>query len=167
METGSNLVNESGETLDEIVSVVKNVTQIVGEISAASQEQSTGIEQVNRAILEMDEITQQNAALVEEVTAMVEVIVSGAMFVATVLFPVAAIGILLVYSWPTPLRITVLLWLSPIVIATIAPLIPGFDLFGRGYEPVNVLIVAEIGLLLSIARAHQRERLSTNQINIG
>lgn len=69
VETGSNLVNESGETLDEIVSVVKNVTQIVGEISAASQEQSTGIEQVNRAILEMDEITQQNAALVEEVTA--------------------------------------------------------------------------------------------------
>ena len=69
VETGSNLVNESGETLDEIVTVVKNVTQIVGEISMASQEQSTGIEQVNRAILEMDEITQQNAALVEEVTA--------------------------------------------------------------------------------------------------
>ncbi|MCZ6641077.1 MAG: methyl-accepting chemotaxis protein [Gammaproteobacteria bacterium] len=69
VETGSTLVNESGETLDEIVSVVTNVTQIVGEISTASQEQSTGIEQVNRAILEMDEITQQNAALVEEVTA--------------------------------------------------------------------------------------------------
>ncbi len=69
VETGSKLVNESGETLDEIVAVVTNVTQIVGEISTASQEQSSGIEQVNRAILEMDEITQQNAALVEEVTA--------------------------------------------------------------------------------------------------
>ena len=63
---GSNLVTQSGKTLEEIVNSVKRVTDIVSEISAASQEQSTGIDQVNKAILQMDETTQQNAALVEE-----------------------------------------------------------------------------------------------------
>lgn len=66
---GSSLVNQSGETLDEIVASVKKVTDIVAEISAASREQATGIEQVNRAIMQMDETTQQNAALVEEASA--------------------------------------------------------------------------------------------------
>jgi methyl-accepting chemotaxis protein I, serine sensor receptor len=51
------------------VQSVKRVTDIMGEISAASQEQSTGIEQVNRAVTQMDEVTQQNAALVEEAAA--------------------------------------------------------------------------------------------------
>ena len=69
VEEGSRLVNESGETLEEIVSAVKKVTDIVAEIAAASQEQSTGIEQVNKAILQMDDMTQQNAALVEEAAA--------------------------------------------------------------------------------------------------
>jgi len=69
VDEGSRLVNESGETLDEIVSGVKKVTDIVGEIAAASQEQSTGIEEVNKAIMQMDELTQQNAALVEEAAA--------------------------------------------------------------------------------------------------
>ena len=82
----------------------------------------------------------------------VETIVTICMIVATVLFPVAAIGIVLIYIWPTPRRSLTLLWLSPILIATIAQIIPGLDLLGRGYEPVNVLIVAEIGLLLIIAR---------------
>jgi methyl-accepting chemotaxis protein len=63
---GSDLVNQSGKTLEEIVASVKRVTDIVSEISAASQEQSSGIDQVNKAILQMDETTQQNAALVEE-----------------------------------------------------------------------------------------------------
>ena len=67
VEDGSQLVNESGERLAEIVQDVKKVTDIVGEIAAASQEQSSGIEEVNRAIHQMDELTQQNAALVEEV----------------------------------------------------------------------------------------------------
>ncbi|MEO0365595.1 MAG: methyl-accepting chemotaxis protein [Pseudomonadota bacterium] len=66
VEEGSRLVNESGNTLSEIVMGVKNVTDIVGEIAAASAEQSTGIQQVNNAITQMDELTQQNAALVEE-----------------------------------------------------------------------------------------------------
>lgn len=69
----------------------------------------------------------------------VEAIVAVCMIVATGLFPIAVIGTILVYIWRTQLRITTLLWLSPIVIATIAKLIPGFDLFGRGNEPVNVL----------------------------
>ena len=65
---GSELVNQSGKTLEEIVTAVKRVTDIIAEISAASQEQASGIDQVNKSILSMDETTQQNAALVEETT---------------------------------------------------------------------------------------------------
>jgi PAS domain S-box-containing protein len=65
---GSELVNQSGKTLEEIVNSVKRVTDIIAEISAASQEQASGIDQVNKAIMQMDEATQQNAALVEETT---------------------------------------------------------------------------------------------------
>lgn len=63
---GTELVNQSGKTLEEIVGSVKRVTDIIAEISAASQEQANGIDQVNKAIMQMDEGTQQNAALVEE-----------------------------------------------------------------------------------------------------
>jgi methyl-accepting chemotaxis protein len=66
---GSTLVNQSGTQLDEIVLSVKKVADIIAEISAASQEQASGIEQVNKAIMQMDQITQQNAALVEEAAA--------------------------------------------------------------------------------------------------
>jgi methyl-accepting chemotaxis protein len=69
VEDGSVLVTQSGQTLEQIVGSVKKVSSIVAEIAAASREQSTGIEQVNRAVLQMDELTQQNAALVEEATA--------------------------------------------------------------------------------------------------
>ncbi|MBX3304019.1 MAG: MCP four helix bundle domain-containing protein [Nitrospira sp.] len=65
---GSELVNQSGKTLEEIVGSVKRVTDIIAEITAASQEQASGIDQVNKAIMQMDETTQQNAALVEETT---------------------------------------------------------------------------------------------------
>jgi len=65
---GSMLVDQSGKTLEEIVSSVKRVSDIIAEISAASQEQASGIEQVNKSIVAMDETTQQNAALVEETT---------------------------------------------------------------------------------------------------
>ncbi|MGH8301205.1 MAG: methyl-accepting chemotaxis protein [Steroidobacteraceae bacterium] len=68
VEDGSGLVTQSGRTLGEIVTSVKKVTDIVAEIAAASREQSSGIEQVNRAVVQMDELTQQNAALVEEAT---------------------------------------------------------------------------------------------------
>ena len=69
VETGSKLVESAGRTMEEIVASVKRVTDIMAEISAASQEQSGGIEQVNTAVTEMDKITQQNAALVEEAAA--------------------------------------------------------------------------------------------------
>ncbi len=65
---GSELVDQSGKTLEEIVHSVKRVGDIIAEITAASQEQASGIEQVNKAIMSMDETTQQNAALVEETT---------------------------------------------------------------------------------------------------
>jgi methyl-accepting chemotaxis protein len=66
---GSALVAKAGSTMAEIVTSVQRVTDIMAEISAASQEQSAGIEQVNLTITQMDETTQQNAALVEEATA--------------------------------------------------------------------------------------------------
>ena len=66
---GSQLVQQAGATMGEIVASVQRVTDIMAEISAASQEQSAGIEQVNQTVIQMDETTQQNAALVEEATA--------------------------------------------------------------------------------------------------
>lgn len=66
---GTELVNQSGRTLNELVSSVGKVANIVDEITAASQEQASGIEQVNKAVMQMDEMTQQNAALVEEASA--------------------------------------------------------------------------------------------------
>jgi methyl-accepting chemotaxis protein-1 (serine sensor receptor) len=69
VQSGSTLVSRAGSTMDEIVLAVRRVTDIMGEISAASEEQSTGIEQVNRAVTQMDDVTQQNAALVEQAAA--------------------------------------------------------------------------------------------------
>jgi len=72
VENGSRQVNAAGATILEIVDSVKRVTDIMSEISAASQEQTAGIEQVNQAIASMDQVTQQNAALVEEAAAAAE-----------------------------------------------------------------------------------------------
>lgn len=69
VEDGTQLVDQAGKTMDEIVSSVKRVTDIMAQIASASQEQSAGIEQVNDSITKMDEITQQNASLVEEAAA--------------------------------------------------------------------------------------------------
>ncbi|WP_036302897.1 methyl-accepting chemotaxis protein [Methylotenera sp. L2L1] len=69
---GTKQVETAGDTMQEIVSSVKRVSDIIGEISAASQEQSVGIEQVNEAIMKMDDVTQQNTALVEEAAAAAE-----------------------------------------------------------------------------------------------
>jgi methyl-accepting chemotaxis protein len=66
---GAKLVNQAGVTMDEIVTSVKHVTDIMAEITLASGEQSSGIEQIHQAINQMDEVTQQNAALVEEAAA--------------------------------------------------------------------------------------------------
>ncbi|GGB97583.1 methyl-accepting chemotaxis protein [Oxalicibacterium flavum] len=69
VDQGSKLVATAGSTMQEVVDSVRHVTDIMGEIMAASQEQSSGIEQVNTAISQMDQVTQQNAALVEEAAA--------------------------------------------------------------------------------------------------
>ena len=69
VEAGSKLVGEAGSTMQEIVESVRRVTDIMGEITAASAEQTAGIEQINEAVTQMDQVTQQNAALVEEAAA--------------------------------------------------------------------------------------------------
>ena len=69
VKEGSMLVDESGRTLEEIVASSKKVGDIISEIAAAGAEQSQGIEQVNKAVTQMDEMTQQNAALVEQAAA--------------------------------------------------------------------------------------------------
>ena len=72
VESGTKLVDEAGKTTDQIVTSVQRVTDFMSEIAAASQEQSSGIEEVNQAVMQMDHVTQQNAALVEEAAAAAE-----------------------------------------------------------------------------------------------
>jgi methyl-accepting chemotaxis protein-1 (serine sensor receptor) len=67
--SGSALVAQAGQTIDEVVRSVQRVSEVVSDISAAGRDQSLGIEEVNRAITQMDESTQQNAALVEQAAA--------------------------------------------------------------------------------------------------
>jgi len=69
VEEGSRLVDNAGATMQEVVSSVQRVTDIISEITAASGEQGAGIEQINQAVLQMDNVTQQNAALVEQAAA--------------------------------------------------------------------------------------------------
>ncbi|WP_332856428.1 methyl-accepting chemotaxis protein [Duganella sp. S19_KUP01_CR8] len=69
VDKGTALVQQAGNTMEQVVSSVRRVSDVVAEISAASSEQSTGIEEVNKAIVQMDEVTQQNAALVEQAAA--------------------------------------------------------------------------------------------------
>jgi methyl-accepting chemotaxis protein len=69
VEHGTALVDEAGSTMTEVVTSIKRVTDIMGEISAASNEQSQGVSQVGEAVTQMDQVTQQNAALVEEMAA--------------------------------------------------------------------------------------------------
>jgi methyl-accepting chemotaxis protein len=66
VETGSRLVGDAGATMSDIVGQVQRVTDLIGEISSATIEQTSGIGQVNQAVLQLDEVTQQNSALVEE-----------------------------------------------------------------------------------------------------
>jgi methyl-accepting chemotaxis protein len=66
VDAGSRLVDDAGHTMDEIVGSVKRVSDIIGEITATAAEQSNGIGQINHSVLELDQMTQQNAALVEQ-----------------------------------------------------------------------------------------------------
>jgi len=78
VETGSDLVNKSGQTLTDIVHAVKRVTDIVSEIAAASREQSAGVDQVSRAVAQMDQVTQTNASQTEELSGTAESLSSKA-----------------------------------------------------------------------------------------
>jgi methyl-accepting chemotaxis protein len=78
VEAGSDLVNKSGETLGEIVASVKRVTDIIAEIAAASEEQTSGIDQVNKAVTQMDQVTQANAAQTEELTSTAQALATQA-----------------------------------------------------------------------------------------
>jgi methyl-accepting chemotaxis protein len=69
VKTGAQLVNQTGTSLEEIVTAIKKVSDIVAEIAAASREQATGLDQINTAVGSMDETTQRNGALVEETSA--------------------------------------------------------------------------------------------------
>ncbi len=91
VESGSRLVDSAGRTMEEIVVSVKRVTDIMAEITAASVEQSSGIEQVNQTITQMDEMTQHNATLVEQATAAAESLAEQAVVLsdAVALFRVA------------------------------------------------------------------------------
>jgi methyl-accepting chemotaxis protein len=71
---GAQLVEQTGRTMTEIVGSIQHVTHVMGEITAASHEQRLGIDEVHRAIAQMDEVTQQNAALVEQAAAAVQVL---------------------------------------------------------------------------------------------
>ncbi len=69
---GARLVDDAGTTMQEVVASVRRVTDIMGEITAAGHEQTAGIEQIHQAVMQMDQVTQQNAALVEEAAAAAE-----------------------------------------------------------------------------------------------
>jgi methyl-accepting chemotaxis protein len=71
-DQGTALVNQAGVTMAEVVSSIRRVTDIMGEISAASMQQSAGVAQIGEAVTQMDQATQQNAALVEESSAAAE-----------------------------------------------------------------------------------------------
>ena len=69
VEQGTALVDQAGVTMTEVVTSIKRVTDLMGEISAASNEQAAGVSQVGEAVQQMDQVTQQNAALVEQMAA--------------------------------------------------------------------------------------------------
>jgi methyl-accepting chemotaxis protein len=87
VDAGSRQVAAAGETMEQIVTQVRRVTDLIGEIASAAQEQSSGISQVNQAVTQMDQVTQQNAALVEESAAAAQSLAQQAAALA------AAVGI--------------------------------------------------------------------------
>ena len=78
IRSGNELVDKSGSTMKEVVTAIKRVNDIMSEIAAASLEQASGIDEINKAINQMDEMTQQNAALVEQAAAASESLMSQA-----------------------------------------------------------------------------------------
>jgi methyl-accepting chemotaxis protein len=106
IESGNTLVNQSGETMDKVVTSIKRVNDIMSEIAAASVEQATGIDEVGKAIAQMDEVTQQNAALVEEAAAAAESLQSQAEQLAmrVSIFKIAGKSTAKALSAPPPIK---------------------------------------------------------------
>jgi methyl-accepting chemotaxis protein len=106
VDTGSKLVAEAGSTMDKIVTSIKRVTDIIGEIATASREQTSGIEQVNQAIGMMDEVTQRNAALVEQAAAAADSLQEQAMKLGNVVsvFRLENVRNEVLMSTPRPIR---------------------------------------------------------------
>ncbi len=84
MEAGSGLVAEAGKTMNDIVAEVRKVEELIAQITMASHEQSSGISQVGQAVAQLDQVTQQNAALVEEAAAAADSMKHQAARLATV-----------------------------------------------------------------------------------
>ncbi|EIJ48250.1 methyl-accepting chemotaxis transducer transmembrane protein [Herbaspirillum sp. GW103] len=122
VEAGSQLVEQAGATMSEVVTSVQRVTDIVGEIAEASREQSTGIEQVNRAITQMDEVTQQNAALVEQAAAAAQSLQAQAtnLVGAVSIFKIDAHQIASPVAKPRPAPMAP----PPAAVAPVAPAVP-------------------------------------------
>jgi methyl-accepting chemotaxis protein-1 (serine sensor receptor) len=115
VESGSELVERSGSTITEIISAIARVSSIMNEIAHASAEQSTGIEQVNQAVSQMDQVTQQNAALVEEASAAAQSVAEQAKALreAAAIFKVSGLG-----SEPAPLVVATRRPTTKAVVAT-------------------------------------------------
>ncbi|AVR98412.1 methyl-accepting chemotaxis protein [Pseudoduganella armeniaca] len=115
VDAGSRLVNEAGSTMDEIVASITRVTDIMSEITAASTEQSAGIEQVNQAVVQMDQTTQQNAALVEESAAAAEAMQQQAAHLAQIVgvFRISAQAAGMIVPPPAPRRTAVVAASAP------------------------------------------------------
>ena len=106
VDAGGKLVEQAGATMSEVVDSVRLVTDVIGEISAASQAQSSGIEQINQAISQMDEVTQQNAALVEQAAASAESLQGQAGHLAHVVSVFKLERVSTLASVDTPINVT-------------------------------------------------------------
>jgi methyl-accepting chemotaxis protein len=119
VEQGTALVDKAGATMTEVVTAIRRVTDIMGEISAASSEQSAGVGQVGEAVTQMDQATQQNAALVEEMAAAAASLNTQAGCTASQPMPLLRLRVRSpVMRWPTP-------WMRPSRLVSMCSNSPG------------------------------------------
>ncbi len=152
VETGARLVQDAGATMAEIVASVQRVTDIIGEITAAAAEQSAGIGTVNGAVIQLDQMTQQNAALVEESAAAAESLKHQAQRLADVVgrfqlggnAPLAAQTTPVPVARPTPRHNGA----APLVSAQVRPPVPRW-IAPASVAPIKVAAVASVAVAAS------------------
>ena len=134
VEQGSALVDQAGTTMEEIVAAIRRVTDIMGEISSASDEQSAGVSQVGEAITQMDQVTQQNAALVEESAAAADSLKQQArqLVDAVAVFKIEGAPALTGMVAPSPAQVSVVPAAPVAVAAKPAPAYAGAERRGLG-----------------------------------